>query len=291
MNDEIAARNRGAFPILLLAALLVILCGSCGRNLSETWKPEWKVGDWWVMKRRSSRASILLVRDTSPDAIWRLQPGRILFKVTGIESVSGVRCYAVLIRPLPVPSRPPWGSYTYYFRCDNLRVARMMTVAASPRMGSHVDTTLQEFGTDNPVPFGGHLSWLETVPSFPLRLTGAEAESLKKARSYPGVGVVSQAVTTVRVKDFANALRTLDSVRAVNAKCYRVYFQHYANPMSDSIYPTFASNELWAPGLPWLLYAETPGPPGQPENPLAQRWLADYSRWHRKGARPDTVGR
>lgn len=273
-----------------LAALL-ILGGLCGRHLPVNWKPDWKVGDWWVTKNRTTLSAAAIPRDTSPDAIWKAPPWRLLFEVTGIDTVGSVRCYAVRIRSLPVPAALSGAGQTYYFRCDNLRVVREMHVFARPPYTSRTDTTLRDYELRDSGPFSTPYTGLPAIPAFPLRLTGPEAESLKKPRLYARTGYVAQTVTRMRFKDFANALKTLDTVPAVPDGAYRVRVQQYWHISRDSILPTHAHEEAWAPGLPWALYAELTDKGARPEIPAAQFWLADYSGWHPKGARPDTVGR
>jgi len=288
-----------ARAVLSLTALLLALSGSCrhsqpasaspSQSLPEAWKPEWKVGDWWVLKFRVRGLRSSATTNSSPDSIWRLPPVRVLFEVTGIKRVNGRNCYAIRTRRLPLPERLPWAKYTHYLRCDSLWLVRIAVSSMSNRDSGTVQTKNRDFGEGHRGPSAGQLTWMGNLPAFPLRTAGAEAEALRRVHGYPLVGQASQSVTTGQVRDFANAARALDMPSLEDSECFRVHLQYYGIDSTHSLSPFSASDELWAPHLPWLLYAEDLGPPKQPGNPVVQRWLADYSCWHPKDARPDTV--
>ena len=258
------------FIEIFIVLMVISFAYVFGDVLSNQWKPQWKIGDWWIIK---TRGTIWVGPPISkPPDINNLPPWRLYYKVIGIEKINGQECFAVEQRRLPIDEYLPELKTVYYFRKDNLQIVRISSYGYS--QGKLQNPSSVNYKYKYKSPFVGNMDFF---PSFPLVYKGAEAESLALKRSDPNQAMVSQIVSVRRIEEFNKMIMASDTIYASEGDCYYVHIETWA---PDTARRLIETKEIWIPTLPWYLYSETSVYGDGKMTPLFKRWLADYSGWH-----------
>ncbi|MFB0510012.1 MAG: hypothetical protein ACETVX_05905 [bacterium] len=265
----------------LIGTILVIVVGiiyASDNTLQNGWMPNWKVGDWWIIKTRY--VSWISAGPPLPESLDMntVQPFEIYYKVIGMEKINGHNCFAVEQRRLPIDESFPEKRIIYYFRKDNLQIIRSAEYSYAGR--EIEEPILLDYVYSYKVPFISSNWDLNVFPSFPLVYEGEEAKSLAVKRFDPQNRLVTQTVTVRRVEEFNEMTKAVDKIYTSQGDCYYVLIEQW-HPDSTNL-KILDFKEIWIPSLPWLLYSESSRPENGKLIPLLKSWLADYSGWHKK---------
>ena len=224
-----------------------------GEEESEGWMPQWKIGDWWIVKQ-STNANYPPGSYPPHDSIPNLvETGSFRFEVLGHEEVNGQLCFAVERKQLPHPRGKGGIRYIYYFQKDNLRLLRYDAYRYSTREFSFefsklfrsFDYHFDEQDKDRPV-----FQDIMSIPAFPLVTHGLRAMRLSEPHLSPvniSMGPVSQKVSEKRIREFSQELDADGIEHPMDGLCYYVLLE-----ASDNEY----AKQLWDPQLVWPLFNE-----------------------------------
>lgn len=247
---------------------------SLAENLANGWMPEWKVGDWWIVKESIEVSRIR----GKPYPLWG-EPHLIRFEVIGIEWVNGKECYAVERRNWPIDKFRPEQRTIFYFRKANLQLVRKTKYSylfgklQAPRS---IDYTYTQDVAYKPC--GG----LINMPVFPLVYQGARADRLAKPRMSPLGGHVTQIVSQRSAEDFRPKLANVELKVSPGLLCYDVVLETGGDKEVKDKWEVRFVDQLWSPSFPWYLYEEVGHTTSEGIKELGRRtWLVDCSSFHK----------
>jgi hypothetical protein len=260
--------------------ILVVCIIYASDTLPNGWMPNWKIGDWWIIKTRY--VSWISAGPPLPESLdmKTVQPFEIYYKVIGIEKLNGHDCFAVEQRRLPIDESFPKKRIIYYFRKDNLQITKSAEYSYAGRKIE--EPILVDYIYSYKVPFISSNWDLNVFPSFPLVYEGAEAKSLTVKRFDPQNSKVTQTVEIRRVEEFSEMTKAADIMHTSQGDCYYVLIDQWHPDSTKSTLKVLDFKGIWIPSLPWFLYSETSRPENGKLIPLLKSWLADYSEWHKK---------
>jgi hypothetical protein len=250
--------------IVLSVGFIYVSCN----NISNQWMPQWKVGDWWIVKTQSRIWAAGFAPPEGYDPFKTPHAGQLLYKVIDEENVNGQLCFALEQKGLPIDSDFPERRVVAYFRKEDFLLIREIDYSYSNIQGAPAKPCTVEYSCNKGFPSLN--PYKEHMPVFPLFLKGPKADSLAK-------GYLAQKVFARRIEDFKQQfqdLKHIDTIPIKKGNCYLVNIEQT---------PRYIMRQIWVSSLPWFLYQESGGKTKDGRDTIMQRrWLSDYSGWSRK---------
>lgn len=237
----------------------------------EQFKPQWRVGDRWVVETTTLPLQAPLGQEGAPP----VKPVQWQFSVRALERLFDRECYRIEVQPLPI--RTPSPVTTFWVDRQSLVLRQVQAqLAVAGRL--HTMTESYQFGSGQPTPVQGPLTALPIdLPLF----TAGRAKGLQQF-AYEAVAGPSGKKALGDVGFLMSIQQEMVPATAEHAKS--LLPEGFAKVLDTK--PTVEVRlksiqgrvrQLWRPGCPWPVYADN-GPtvarlvkivpaPTQPNNP------------------------
>jgi hypothetical protein len=241
-------------------------------ELPLSWIPEWRVGDWWIVKVVGNRGAIL-----GGPTEWGL-PVYWRFEVIGSETIRRYECF--IIKSYIIGREKDSGG-VFWHQKSNLALLRQRNWYGS----------LEEFNIKSVQPTFGENVVIRpfATPIFPFQLD--ENRTVPNIRVYlyslPKRNPRADVIQTISILS-GNKCRMIllegklipDLLHSYKAEefSFEGYKEYYQIILSGDIVET---KQIWHPSAPWFLYSEyskyEDREQGRTKIKLLRSWLIDHS--------------